>query len=315
MGIYLVTGGAGFIGSHIVEYLYHNSKRVRIIDNFSTGKWENIEKFKSATVEIIKADITNKQHLKKIMKDVDVIFHLAAIPSVTKSIKNPLATYKTNVLGTLNILLAAKESGVKRLIFSSSSSIYGNIHALPVKEETEKNPISPYGASKLAGEHLCGVFHKIYGMEITCLRYFNVYGPRQNPKSQYAAVIPNFIHKMLNDKKPIIYGDGTQTRDFTYVYNVVKANMLASTSVKAIGKPFNIASSKPQCINEVVALLNIILDTSLAARYANERPGDIKHSYADITQAKELLGFECEINFETGLKKTVEHFLKNKSYL
>lgn len=308
MGIYLVTGGAGFIGSHIVEYLYQNSEKIKIIDNFSTGKWENIEKFKSTNVEIIKADISHKHQLKGIMKDVEVVFHLAAVPSVIKSVKNPKATYQSNVIGTLNILLEAKDSKVRKFIYTSSSSIYGNTPELPVKEAAEKNPISPYGASKLAGEHLCNVFHKVYGMNIICLRYFNVFGPRQNPKSQYAAVIPNFIDKMLHGKRPIIYGDGGQTRDFTYVYNVVNANILASKTENANGKTFNIACSHAHSIKELLTMLNAIMGTHLQARNAPERQGDIKHSYADTTYAQQLLGFACQISFEDGLKKTVNYF-------
>ncbi|OGF65243.1 MAG: hypothetical protein A2Y62_02355, partial [Candidatus Fischerbacteria bacterium RBG_13_37_8] len=274
MGRYLITGGAGFIGSHIVEYLYKKSHKIRIVDNFSTGKWENIQEFTGKNVEVIEADIAWRNQLKGIMKDIEIVYHQAAIPSVPKSIKNPRATYRANVMGTLNILQAAKDAGVICVIFASSSSVYGTASNLPVYEDIPLKPISPYGASKLAGEHLCRVFSEIYQLNTICLRYFNVFGPRQDPKSQYAAVIPRFIDKMLKGQQPVIYGDGFQTRDFTYIMNVVKANILASACENNGEGIFNIASSSSRSINELVALLNTLLKTNIPPRYIKERANE-----------------------------------------
>lgn len=308
MGKYLITGGAGFIGSHLVEYFYQQGEKVIIIDNLSTGKIENINNFLNKNIELMVIDITKSSQLKGILKEVEIIFHQAAIPSVPKSIKNPLATYKANVIGTLNLLKEAKLAGVKRVVYASSSSVYGNTKKLPTEEEDTLTPISPYGASKLASEHLCRLFFELYGLETVSLRYFNVFGPRQNPKSQYAAVIPKFISRMLAGKAPIIYGDGKQTRDFTYVKNIVIANILSSQSKEAVGKSINIASGKSYSLNELVKLINKFIGKEIRPIYAKERIGDIKHSLASIEKAKILLNYACEINFEEGLKHTIKYF-------
>ncbi len=312
MSKYLITGGAGFIGSHLVEYFFTQGKEVIIFDNLSTGRLENIKNFLGEKVKLIKVDISKRNQIKGKLKDVEIIFHQAAIPSVPKSIKNPLSTFRANVMGTINILWEAKLANVKRVVFASSSSVYGNIKELPIKEECSLNPISPYGLSKLSGELICKLFYKIYQLETVCLRYFNVFGPRQNPKSQYAAVIPKFIKRIIEGKQPIIYGDGSQTRDFTYIKNVVKANILASQSNSAVGEAINIASGKSHSLKELVSLINKILGTTIKPIYSKERMGDIKHSLACIDKAKELINYECEVPFEEGLKYTIKQILDNQ---
>ena len=313
MSIFLVTGGAGFIGSHIVEFLIKNSYQVLIVDNFSTGRMENIKEFLGKKCKLIKTDISIKNNLKGIMKDVEIIFHQAALPSVARSIKDPSSAYKANVIGTLNILLEAKKARVSKVIYASSSSVYGTVKKLPAKEDLPPNPLSPYAATKLAGEHLCKIFKLIYQLDVVCLRYFNVFGPKQNLYSQYSAVIPKFINRMLQNKSPIIYGDGTQSRDFTYVYNIVNANILAAKTNTNDEIIFNIASSKPIKIDELINILNTIMKTNLKAKYVNERIGDIKHSYADISKAKNILKYECLISFEEGLKKTIEFYRRGSA--
>ncbi len=312
MSLYMVTGGAGFIGSHIVENLLKESHSVIILDNLSTGRIENIQNLLSKRCRFIKVNIANNNQIKGLMKDVEIVFHQAALPSVAKSIKNPLATYKSNVIGTLNILQEAKRANVRKVIYASSSSIYGPVIKLPVKEEITPNPLSPYAASKLAGEHICRVYKLIYQLDIVCLRYFNVFGPRQNPYSQYAAVIPKFIIRMLKNKSPIIYGDGMQSRDFTFVYNVAKANMLAAEINTHNEMIYNIGSSKPITINQLVDMLNNLLKVNIKAKHIDERLGDIKHSYADINKAKNFLNYECFVSFEEGLKETVKYY---KNYI
>jgi len=315
MSKYLITGGAGFIGSHLVEYFFTQGKEVIIFDNLSTGRLENIKNFLGDKVKLIKVDISKRNQIKGKLKDVEIIFHLAAIPSVPKSIKDPLSTFRANVMGTINILWEAKLANVKRVIFASSSSVYGNIKELPIKEECGLNPISPYGLSKLSGELICKLFYKIYQLETVCLRYFNVFGPRQNPKSQYAAVIPKFIKRIIEGKRPIIYGDGSQTRDFTYISNVVKANILACQSNTAVGEAINIAAGKSHSLKELVNLINRTLGTSIKPVYSKERIGDIKHSLACIDKAKELINYECEVSFEEGLKRTIKQILDTHSIL
>jgi UDP-glucose 4-epimerase len=310
MSLCLVTGGAGFIGSHIVEFLLYNSYDVIVVDNLSTGRIENIKDLIGKRCKFIRANIANKSQLAGIMKNVRIVFHQAAIPSVAKSVKNPLATYKANVIGTLNVLHEAKKANVEKVIYASSSSIYGPNSKLPVEEDLIPNPISPYAASKLAGEHICRVYKLIHGLNVVCLRYFNVFGPRQNPFSQYAAVIPKFITRILQNKSPVIYGDGKQSRDFTYVYNVVKANMLAAKIDTGNELVFNIASSKPVSINELVDKINSFLGTDIKPIYTKERLGDIKHSYASIKKAQKILAYNIEVPFESGLEQTIKYYQK-----
>ena len=305
---YLVTGGAGFIGSHTVEKLIKRG-RIKVIDNFSTGKKKNI---KGLDVELIEADIRNLEAVKKACKGIDCIFHLAALPSVSRSLKNPVETNEVNIKGTLNILIAAKENKVKRIIYSSSSSVYGGFSKLPKIEDMSPNPISPYGVSKLAAEYYCQLFFKLYHLEIIILRYFNVFGERQDPEGEYAAAIPKFIIAALKKKSPTIYGDGEQRRDFTYIENTVEATVLASEArQEAVGKIFNIASGRARTVNEILLSLNKILSQKIKPTYASPRAGEIRDSWADISKAKNFLGYLPEIDFERGLKKTIDWFKKN----
>ncbi len=303
---YLVTGGAGFIGSHIVEELLKRGEKVRVLDNFSTGKRENIAPFLKE-IELIEGDIRELKIIKKAMKGVDYVLHQAALPSVFRSIKDPITTNEVNVLGTLNILTAAKEARTKKIVYASSSSVYGDTPTLPKREDVKPSPLSPYALSKLAGEEYSRLFSSLYGLKIISLRYFNVFGPRQDPTSQYAAVIPKFISLMLKGKRPTIYGDGEQSRDFTYVLNVVNANLLATTSKTKEGV-FNIACGKRITVNELVTDLNRIMNTEIKPLYTDPRPGDVRHSQADISKAEEAFDYKVEVDFEEGLKKTVEWF-------
>lgn len=304
---YLVTGAAGFIGSNIMEELIRRGENVRGIDNFATGRKENIEPFLSKA-EFVEGDIRNAETLRKAMKGVDVILHQAAIPSVPRSVSDPVTTNDVNVNGTLNILNVARETGVRRIVNASSSSVYGDSPTLPKNEEMSTNPLSPYAVSKLAAERYCSVFAKIYGLEAVSLRYFNVFGPRQDPTSQYSAVIPKFIMAMRAGEQPVIYGDGEQSRDFTYVANVVEANLLAAKADNNAGISVNCACHERTTLNDLVMQLNRLLGTSIAPRYEDSRPGDIKHSYADISLAKSTLGFSPAIDFRKGLQLTVDWY-------
>jgi len=307
---YLVTGGAGFIGSNIVLFLVKKGEKVRVLDNFLTGKKENLSHVINM-IELIEGDIRDFNICLRATKGVDYVLHQAALPSVPRSVEDPKTTNDININGTLNILLASIENKIKRVIYASSSSIYGNLPALPKREDMTPSPLSPYAVSKLTGEYYCKVFYQIYGLETVILRYFNVFGPYQDPASQYAAVIPKFIKAMLKREKPIIYGDGEQSRDFTYVDNVVQANILATHAKNASGKIFNIATQENITINKLVKELNEILNTNIKPEYTDPRPGDVKHSLADITYANKILGYTPEIQFKEGLKRTVWWF-KNK---
>jgi nucleoside-diphosphate-sugar epimerase len=304
---YLITGGAGFIGSAIVEELLKRGERVRIIDNFSTGFRENIA-HAIDKIEVVDGDIRNFHTVLKAVQGVDCILHEAALPSVPRSIQDPVSSNQVNVDGTLNVLWAAKESGVKRVVFASSSSVYGDTPVLPKQEDMTPGPLSPYAVSKLAGEQYFKVFAGVYGMQTVALRYFNVFGPRQNPNSQYSAVIPKFITAMLGGKKPVIFGDGTQSRDFTFVANVVEANIRASKIEGNGGVVMNCACHGQISLNELVDRLNVILGTTLKPEYKDTRPGDIKHSFASIDRMKSVLGFEPGVDFETGLRTTCEFY-------
>ena len=289
-----------------MEELVRRKEKVRVLDNFSTGKRENIAPFLKE-IELIEGDIRDSGTVKGAVKGVDYILHQAALPSVPRSITDPITTNEVNVLGTLNILMAAKEAGVKKLVYASSSSVYGDTPNLPKREDTVTSPLSPYALSKLAGEEYSKLFTSLYGLETIVLRYFNVFGPRQDPTSQYAAVIPKFISSMLKGKRPTIYGDGEQSRDFTYVLNVVGANLLATTS-KVKGRIFNIACGKKITVNELVKNLNKLMNTDTQPLYTDPRPGDVRHSQADISKAEEALGYKIGVGFEEGLKKTVDWF-------
>lgn len=304
---FLVTGGAGFIGSNIVKGLVENGYQVRVLDNFATGQRSNIEPFLK-DLELIEGDVRDFWTVVKATKSVDYILHQAALPSVPRSIDNPLTTTEVNVNGTLNILEAARFNNVQRIVYASSSSIYGDSLEMPLNEDMKPLPKSPYAITKLAGEEYCMSFYHLYGLETVALRYFNVFGPRQNPFSQYSAVIPKFINMLNNGQSPTIWGDGTTSRDFTYIDNVVFANMLAWEKKAAAGNIINIACNKAYTLNQLVEKLNVIMGTDKKPTYGPEKIGDIKQSLADIKKANDLIGYEPSVDFEQGLKKTVEWF-------
>ncbi len=301
----LVTGGAGFIGSHIAEALVARGERVRVFDNFSSGKRTNLAGF-DRDIEIVDGDLRDEAVVRRAVAAVDVIYHQAAVPSVPRSIADPATTFSANVTGTLNLLLAARDAGCRRVTFASSSSVYGDTPAMPKSEAMATNPLSPYAISKLSGEQLCGVFTRLYGLETVALRYFNVFGPRQDPSSPYSAVIPKFIQMLRDGVQPTIFGDGEQSRDFTYVANVVDANLRASLAPGAAGKVFNIASGRAISVNEMLAALGTSLGLPATARYEANRPGDIRDSLADIGSARAMLGFNVLVPFELGLERTVQ---------
>ncbi|AKB76662.1 UDP-glucose 4-epimerase [Methanosarcina horonobensis HB-1 = JCM 15518] len=300
----VVTGGMGFIGSHLTEKLLEDNK-VTVIDNESTGKIENIKHLLDhKNLTVIKGSIVDL-NLTEIFKDKDYVFHLAAIPSVPRSVKDPFSSNSSNVTGTLNVLIAARDTGVKKVIFSSSSSVYGDTPTLPKREDMPINPMSPYAITKATGEMYCRVFQDLYGLPTVSLRYFNVFGPRQDPNSQYAAVIPKFITAILNDESPVIYGDGEQSRDFTFVQNVVDANILSCESDQT--GVFNIACGRRITINELVNNINEILNKEIKPEYVSTRPGDIKHSLADISRAKGI-GYTPKNEFKEELLGTMSWF-------
>jgi UDP-glucose 4-epimerase len=306
---YIITGGAGFIGSHIAEYLSGNGHEVIIFDNLFTGKRQNISHLlEKKTVTFVEGSVTDLDALKKIAPGTDGIFHEGAIVSVPRSLKNPLATNEANVQGTLNVLLAARDSGVGKVVFASSSSVYGDTPVLPKQEDMKPLPISPYAVSKLTGEYYCRVFSSAYQLPTVCLRYFNVFGPRQDPNSEYAAVIPKFITRILDNQPPLIYGDGRQSRDFTFVKDVVQANILAME--KNVEGIFNIAYGKQHTLNELASVIMELTGNRMEPQYEPVRQGDILHSLADITAARSGLGYSPEYTFESGLQETVSWFQK-----
>jgi|WetSurMetagenome_2_1015567.scaffolds.fasta_scaffold05411_8 nucleoside-diphosphate-sugar epimerase len=304
---YIVTGGAGFIGSHIAEYLSANGHEVIIFDDLFSGKKQNIRHLlDKKNVSFVEGSVTDIHTLKKITDGTDGIFHEAAIASVPRSIKNPLATNEANVLGTLNVLITARDSGVKKVVFASSSSVYGDTPVLPKQEDMKPLPISPYAVSKLTGEYYCRVFSSTYHLPTVCLRYFNVFGPRQDPHSEYAAVIPKFITSILKNQPPVIYGDGKQSRDFTYVQDVVQANIRAME--RDVEGVFNIAYGERHTLNELASTIMEITGKQMKPDYEPVRQGDILHSLADITAARSLLGYSPEYTFKSGLQETVSWF-------
>jgi nucleoside-diphosphate-sugar epimerase len=301
---YLITGGAGFIGSNIAEELVKRGHPVRIIDNFFTGKRENISSFLDK-IELIEGDIRDYDACSRALEGVDFVLHQAALSSVPRSIKDPLLTNDINIKGTLNVLLASRDLGVKKFVFASSAAVYGDNSTLPKKEGNVGNPLSPYALSKLVGEKYCWIFSQIFGLSTVCLRYFNIFGPRQDPSSQYAAAIPNFITRMLKGESPTIFGDGEQSRDFAYVFNVVEANILASKAKDVSGEVFNIGCGKETSVNSLVFKLNEILKEKINPSYDEPRPGDIRHSFADISKARKMLKYEPQVLFSKGLEETV----------
>jgi UDP-glucose 4-epimerase len=306
---YLVTGGAGFIGSNIVSELLKQGQQVVVLDNFATGKRENIlPLMKNENLTMIEGDLRSFHIVRSAVKGVDYILHQGALPSVPRSINDPITSNDVNILGMLNILEAAKEFGVKRVVTASSSSIYGNSETLPKVESMPVNPLSPYALTKYAQERYCQIFSQIYGLETVALRYFNVFGPNQDPTSQYSAVIPKFIKLIMADKEPVIYGDGSQSRDFTFVENNVWANIQACTAPKAAGEVINIACGERYTLIDLVNMINEILGKKIEPKFEEDRAGDVKHSLAGIDKAKEVLGYEVKVDFKEGLRRTVEFF-------
>ncbi len=309
---YLITGGAGFIGSNIVSELLNAGHEVRVLDNFSTGRRENIQDFDN-DIELIEGDIRSLSTVYRAVDEVDYIIHQAALPSVPRSIADPITTNEVNITGTLNILIAARDRGTRRVVFASSSSVYGNDPRMPKHEDMRPRPMSPYAISKLAGEVYCSVFNELYDLETVILRYFNIFGPRQDPNSQYSAVIPKFIATMGKNRRVTIYGDGKQTRDFTFVENVVRANLQAC-EIENLPEEriFNCACGDRISVQDMVIILNRILGKDLNPIFAEPRPGDVRDSFADISRAVNFLKFAPKVKFEDGLKRTVEWFVKNK---
>jgi len=308
MSLYLVTGGAGFIGSNIVKELIYRGERVRVLDNFSTGKRENLAPFREhIDFEMVEGDVRSYHIVRDSVKGVDYILHQGALPSVPRSVKDPITTNEVNINGTLNVLEAAREVNVKRVVFASSSSVYGNSETLPKEENMPVAPLSPYALTKYAGERYCQVFYKLYGIETVALRYFNVFGPNQDPTSQYSAVIPKFIKMMKEGRSPVIYGDGTQSRDFTYVSNNVEANLLACTTPGIGGEVFNIACGERFTLLDLVNSINMLLNTNIQPVFEAKRLGDVEHSLASIDKAKELLKFKVNTGFLEGLKKLIHN--------
>ncbi len=307
MARYLVTGGAGFIGSNIVDELVRRREEVTVLDDFSSGKKKNLENA-SGKIELIEGDIRDPAALKKALKGCDYVLHQAALRSVPKSMEYPQLYDEVNVKGTLNVLVASAENKVKRVVFASSSSIYGDTIKLPQSEDQIPQPISPYAATKLSGEHYCRVFAKSYGLETVALRYFNVFGPRQSLESEYAVVIPKFAVCILKGQQPPVDGDGKQSRDFTYVDNVVEANLSAAVREGVSGEVFNVACGKGYNLLDLVRILNEIIGKDIKPRFGPQRPGDVKHTLADITKMRKLLKFDPKVDFESGLRKTVEYF-------
>ena len=303
----LVTGGAGFIGSHLAEALLREGHDVRILDNFATGRRQNLDSF-GDSVELMEGDIRSYERVHNAVSGCELVFHQAALPSVPRSVQDPLTSTAVNVEGTLNVLLAARDAGVRRVVCASSSSVYGQNPELPKHEELQTLPISPYAVAKLAGEGYCRSFHLVFGLETVSLRYFNVFGPRQDPNSQYSAVIPKFITLLQSGQAPVVHGDGEQSRDFTYIDNVVHANLVAATNGPGDGSAFNIAFGEQYSLNDLLGMLREELGTDLQAEYGPDRPGDVKHSLADIARAREVIGYAPAVSFRDGLRRTIAAF-------
>ena len=310
--MYLVTGGAGFIGSNIVRKLLEQGQKVRLLDDFSTGKKENLADLGKA--ELIEGSLLDRDCLQAALRGVDYVLHQGAIPSVPRSVEDPLGSNEANITGTLKLLQGAKEAGVKRFVFAASSSAYGDTEVLPKEEGMPADPLSPYAVSKYTGELYARIYASIYGLPTVSLRYFNIFGPFQDPASEYAAVIPRFIIKMLKGEAPVIYGDGEQSRDFTYIENAVQANLLACTSKRVgRGEVINVACGESYSLNDLVGALNQILGTGISPHYDHPRPGDVRHSRADITRAEDLLDYEVKVSFSEGLRRTVSWFREKEA--
>src|SRR5262245_7264785 len=303
----LVTGGAGFIGSHICERLLRDGHAVRVLDDFSNGKEANLEGMLNE-IELFRGSVCDRDIVGRAVKGAYVVFHQAALGSVPRSVADPLATHESNITGTLNVLLAARDLGTRRVVFASSSSVYGETPVLPKHEDMKPEPLSPYALSKLSAEQYCGVFHRVYGFETVALRYFNIFGPRQDPESQYAAVIPKFITAILEGRPPVIFGDGLQSRDFTYIDNVVEANLLAGEAEAAAGRFFNVACGGRYSLLDLLAKIKNILASDIEPIHEAPRPGDVRDSQASIEAAKSVLGYKVLVDFDEGLRRTVEWY-------
>ena len=312
MSLYLVTGGAGFIGSHIVDKLVEMGEGVRVLDNFATGKIENI-RHNLEKIELIRGSLVDLETVRQAVKGVDYVLHQGAIPSVPRSVSDPIGSNEANITGTLNVLVAARDARVKRVVYASSSSVYGDTPTLPKLEDMPTNPLSPYALTKLAGEYYCRMFYTLYGLGTVSLRYFNVFGPRQDPTSQYSAVIPKFLSLMLEDSQPAINGDGLQSRDFTYVANNVSANLLSCVKPNVAGETLNIACGQSYTLLDLVGSLNNIMGKSIEPVFGPPQPGDIKHSLADIKKAEALLGFKPTVGFGEGLERTAAWFAEGSA--
>ena len=306
---YLVTGGAGFIGSHIVKELLQRGQTVRVLDNFATGNRNNLLPFQGQ-IELIEGDIRDLGTVQNAVTGVDYVLHQAALPSVPRSIINPITTNEVNINGSLNILVAARDAEVKRVVFASSSSIYGNSELLPKREEMPTVPLSPYAVTKQTAESYCRAFTNVYGLPTIALRYFNVFGPGQDPNSQYSAAVPKFITKMIARQSPTINGDGSQSRDFTFIKNVVNANLLAAKAPAEVSGTFNVAHGGRYTLLELIDGINKALNSNIQPIFGPERTGDVKHSEADISRIREVLGYEPEVGFVEGLRLTVQSFIR-----
>ncbi len=311
MSLYMITGIGGFIGSSLARELLKRGQQVRGVDNFSTGKPGNLASILSE-IDFREADILDLEAMKQACRGVDYVFHQAAIPSVPKSVQDPIGSNRANIDGTVNVLVAARDAKVKRVVYAASSSAYGDTPTLPKHEAMTPDPISPYAVAKLASEHYMISFYRCYGLETVALRYFNIFGPRQDPTSPYSGVLAKFITQMLKGKQPTIFGDGEQSRDFTYIDNAVEANLLAckAPAVQVAGKVFNVATGRRVTLNETFKLLQSLISYSGPPAYTAERGGDIKHSLADISLAEKYLGYKPSVDFEEGLRRTVEWYRK-----
>jgi UDP-glucose 4-epimerase len=307
---YLVTGGAGFIGSHLARRLVADGAAVRVVDNLSTGNLARLEDVNSS-IEFIEGDLADEGFGDQILQGIDYVFHQAAVPSVQRSVLDPLTTNRANVTATLNLLESCRRAKVRRFVYAASSSAYGDTEVLPKRETMAPNPLSPYALQKWVGEHYCKLYYDLYGLETVSLRYFNVFGPSQDPDSQYSAVIPKFIRAMLANEPVTVYGDGEQSRDFTYVDNVVEANLLAMRANGAVGKVFNIGCGEQITLNRLIRVLEKILSTRAIVNYTDPKVGDVRHSVADVGLARRVLGYQHNISFEMGLRKTVEWMKRN----
>jgi nucleoside-diphosphate-sugar epimerase len=304
---YLITGGAGFIGSHLVRRFVNDGEVVRVVDNLSTGQLARLDDILNS-IEFVKGDLADGRFSDEVVRGCDYVLHQAAIPSVQRSVSDPIGTNRSNVTATLNVLESCRKAGVRRLVYAASSSAYGDTEVVPKVEDMPPNPLSPYALQKFVGERYCKLYYELYGLETVSLRYFNVFGPDQDPYSDYSAVIPKFIAKMLAMEPLTVYGDGEQSRDFTYVENVVEANFLALRAVAAPGNVCNVGCGEKMTINELIRLLEAILGIKAEINYATPKAGDVRHSLADLSLARRILGYELKVMVKEGLKRTVEAF-------